>query len=331
MRDLRRCWTNRPTINCSVVALCAAALLAACENGNEPPEVPLPESNFQVSNDDHSPNANPFTFVGREDQCDPEGGYPAGSRIVSAAWLGGMGLPDNGGTNTVSATDPREAQNKDDAHYGLLLSKNGNSAICASAGATIVGVKGMVIQADFALGFDYRNGTHCGSGAPRFNLVTKDPVTNQQAFHFVGGCANGTKEMADQDPLEWTQVRIALANPAQTFPPVTPGSTILSLSILYDEGTENPGTIEDPRGVGLSVVDNIFINGQYIRSGGGIAFGAGGLEKKDSDGDGLTDDTDTDDDNDAIEDIIDTDDNGDGIEDVLELKLMLPVLELPKI
>ena len=40
--------------------------------------------------------------------------------------------------------------------------------------------------------------------------------------------------------------------------------------MIVDEGTDAV-SVEDPRGVGLSVVDNIFVNGQYIRSGHGIA------------------------------------------------------------
>lgn len=327
MRSIGRFWASCGGYTLPIV--CAGALLLGCDRTDAPNEIPLPDDAApQFSGDNHSPNANPFTFVGREDACAsppvvPD--YPAGSRIVSAAWLGGMGLPDNGGSNAAPAPAFNDAPNKDDPHYGLLLSKNGNSAVCASAGAVIVGVKGTVLGVDAALGFDYRNGAHCGAGAPRFNLVTKNPTTNEQTFHFVGGCANGTKEPAPQDEDEWTRVRITLANPAQTFPPVAAGSTILSLTIIHDEGTENPG-VEDPRGVGLSVVDNIFINGEYIRSGGGIAFGAGGLEKKDSDSDGVTDDADTDDDNDLIDDTLDTDDNGDGVEDLLELMMMLPLL-----
>jgi hypothetical protein len=266
----------------------AMALLVACDKMDAPTETAVGTAAgtstaasgpaFLSTNDNHSPNANPFTFVGRAGDCGA--GSPAGSRIVSALWMGGLGLPDNGGANNSPPTDLSNAPNKDDAHYGLLLSKNGNSAICASAGAVIEAVKGTVLNGGATLGFDYRNGGHCGAGAPRFNLVTKEPITNQQTFHFVGGCANGTKTPAPQDPLEWTQVRIGLTNPAQTFPVITPGSTILSLTILYDEGTENPST-EDPRGVGLATVDNIFIDGEYIRSGGGPAFGAGGLSQSD--------------------------------------------------
>jgi len=93
----------------------------------------------------------PFEFVGKAGDC----GAAAGSRIVTAAWLKGMGLPD--------ADDP----NKKDHHSGLLLSKNGPTADCSAAGASIKGVKGMTVSETFEVGFDYRNGGHCGAGAPR--------------------------------------------------------------------------------------------------------------------------------------------------------------------
>ena len=184
----------------------------------------------------------PFVFVGSASECAPS---PAGSRIVTSTWLNGMGLPDNGTANP-DANDP---------HDGLLLSKNGPTPNCSAAGARITGVAGMQVT---QLGFDYRNGTHCGAGAPRFNLVTSDKV-----FHFVGGCANGTKTPAPQDTAHWTRVRFDPSNPAQAFPPVAPGAKIKTLSIIYDEGTDTP-TTEDPRGVGLSVIDNIDVNGQLI-------------------------------------------------------------------
>jgi hypothetical protein len=288
MRSNGEYWMNRSIRHCAAPIIGAMALLVACDKMDAPTETAAGPSTgstttasgpaFLTTSDNHSPNANPFTFVGRAGDCGT--GSPAGSRIVSALWMGGMGLPDNGGPNNSPPTDLSNAPNNDDPHYGLLLSKNGNSAICASAGAVIEAVKGTVLPAGAALGFDYRNGGHCGAGAPRFNLITKDPVTNQQTFHFVGGCANGTKTPAEQDLLEWTRVRIALNDPAQTFPVVAPGSTILSLTILYDEGTENVSA-EDPRGVGLAAIDNIFVNGEYIRSGGGPAFGAGGLSQSD--------------------------------------------------
>jgi len=64
--------------------------------------------------------------------------------------------------------------------------------------------------------------------------------------------------------------RFVLTDPAQAFPPVPVGSKIVSLTILFDEGTDTP-SVQDPNGVGLAVVDNIFVNGAFVRTGNGIA------------------------------------------------------------
>jgi hypothetical protein len=208
----------------------------------------------------------PEIFVGDAGDCGAES--PAGSRIVTSAWLGGMGLPDDGGSNTTPrdlATNP----SKNDAHRGLLLSKNGPTADCSAAGATIKGVRGLRVTDTFELGFDYRNGGHCGAGAPRYNVVAKPPV-GPNTFHFVGGCANGVKTPAPQDPLEWTRVRFTNA---QAFPPLVAGSQIVSIELIFDEGTDELSVPDDPNGVGLAVVDNLDINGALIDSGDGVADG----------------------------------------------------------
>ena len=206
--------------------------------------------------------ATPFVFIGTAAECGV-----AGSHIVTAAWLGGMGLPDNSGEN---ANDP---------HRGLLLSKNGPTPDCSSAGATIKGLRRQTTLTE--LGFDYRNGTHCGAGAPRFN------ITSTLGFTYFAGCAAGTKTPAPQDPLEWTRVRITEA--AQVFPasPTAPvfafgpgGTEVRSISILFDEGTDTTG-VEDPRGVGLAVIDNIDVNGQLIRSGAGVEDGTRAKDEDD--------------------------------------------------
>src|SRR6476646_7658891 len=134
--------------------------------------------------------ADPWMFVGNPGDCGPA----AGSSIVTSGWLGGLGLPDNGGPNGASAT-------ASDPHRGLLLSKNGPTTDCSSAGASIKGVRGMTVGATFTLGFDYRYGGHCGGGAPRFN-VTYDPPTGPRASSFVGNCATGTQTPSSQDP-QW--------------------------------------------------------------------------------------------------------------------------------
>jgi len=195
----------------------------------------------------------PFEFVGKAGDC----GAAAGSRIVTAAWLKGMGLPDNGGMNS----NPLDSSNNPNKRDGLLLSKNGPTPDCSAAGASIKGVKGMTVSETFEVGFDYRNGGHCGAGAPRFNVTTRDGV-----FSFVGGCANGTPSPAPQDPSEWTRVRINVTSPSQAFPPLAVGSEIESISIIHDEGTDTANN--DTQGVGLAVVDNIFINGELITGRG---------------------------------------------------------------
>jgi hypothetical protein len=203
---------------------------------------------FGDDDNNGNPQAIPFTFVGTAAGCTPGA---AGSNIVTSAWLDGLGLPDDGSSNT--------APTNRDPHSGLLLSKNGLTTDCSAAGATIEGVKGMMVT---ELGFDYRNGTHCGAGAPRFNLVTEDNV-----LHFIGGCANATPTPAPQNPGEWSRVRFNPASATQAFPPVLAGAKIKTLSIIFDEGTDTVGT-EDPRGVGLSVIDNIDINGKLITGRG---------------------------------------------------------------
>src|SRR5215470_9637147 len=93
--------------------------------------------------------ADPFVFIGKAGDCgtlatgEPS---PAGSRIVTSAWLGGMGLPDDGTSQNATA--------KRDPHLGLLLSKNGPTADCSAAGAEIHGVRRMEVGATFVLGFD---------------------------------------------------------------------------------------------------------------------------------------------------------------------------------
>src|SRR5918912_3706895 len=75
--------------------------------------------------------ARPFVFVGTVSNCGV-----AGSSIVTSAWLGGMGLPDDG----TSPNSPAPGA-KADPHLGLLLSKNGATPDCAAAGATIEGFR----------------------------------------------------------------------------------------------------------------------------------------------------------------------------------------------
>jgi len=230
-----------------------------------------------VARDDdenRSLKADPFVFVGDAGDCGENA--PAGSNIVTSAWLAGMGLPDNGGANT-SAADLATNPNKRDRHRGLLLSKNGPTADCSAAGARIKGVKGIMVTPTFELGYDYRDGSHCGAGAPRFNVSYTLPGGGD-GFSFVGGCSNdATPTAAPQDPLQWSRVRFGTSNPGESFPIIPAGSRIESITLIFDEGTDvstaprpASGDLGNPAGIGLAVLDNIFINGRFIRRDHGV-------------------------------------------------------------
>jgi len=180
----------------------------------------------------------PWTFVGSATDCAPA---PAGTRIVASDWEKGIGLPDD----------------KSKSAKGLLLSKNGLTTDCSSAGASIDGVgpkkKGSVPGITLTeLGYDVRNGGHCGGGAPRFNVVATD------GFHFMGACNNAVVT-ADTPQVGWKRVRIDPTNPAHAFPPLAAGATIISIDIVFDEGVDT-----GPDFSGFVIIDNIDINGTLI-------------------------------------------------------------------
>jgi hypothetical protein len=94
-----------------------------------------------------------------------------------AAWKADEGLPDSAG-------------NKDQALY---FQKKTSTATFAAGVAVFKGVVGLPTSAVDPLGFYYRVGTHCGAGAPRFNLRfqpqgTTDPDDRQTLFF---GCNSG--------------------------------------------------------------------------------------------------------------------------------------------
>jgi hypothetical protein len=189
--------------------------------------------------------ARAYEFVGREGECGP--GYPAGHRIVQAERLSGIGLPQPGRP----------------ARAGLLLSKNGPTSDCSAALVRILGVEHLTLG---ELGFDYRNGSHCGGGAPRFAVISSD------GFQYFVGCSSGKVSPAPADPAEWTRVRFeaddfVAADPAA--PPFELGVTPLrSLYVVHDEGTDAT-TGADPQGIGLAILDNIDVNGHFVARGVG--------------------------------------------------------------
>ena len=109
-----------------------------------------------------------------------------------------------------------------------------------------------------ALGYDIKNSTHCGAGAPRFNGSTTG------GFFFVGGCSHGTSAPAPTSG--WTRVTFScpsswFGSSGQACPAA--GSTVIGIAIIFDEGTDTPvgGGIVTP---GQTVIDNIKVNSVVI-------------------------------------------------------------------
>lgn len=169
---------------------------------------------------------------------------PGHSGIVTAAWVRHLGLPDDTGNQS----------------FGLLLSKNGNSSTFASAGASLRGVRRMTLT---ELGYDVRNGGHCGAGAPRFNVVTNDGV-----LHFIGcnspsPTVSAAPATADGATTGWKRLRWT---PAQAFPPISANAKVRSIVIIFDEGVDATG---GPDQSGFAVIDNIAVNGVIVDKPGG--------------------------------------------------------------
>jgi hypothetical protein len=160
---------------------------------------------------------------------------PDQTGAVEAKWISKVGQEDDRGRGA----------------FALYLQKAAPTSANSAAGAVIDGVEGE--PADGVYGFDYRNDGQCGAGSPRYNLLATD------GFHFIGGCANGTQAPAPGAP-GWTRVTFSATNPAQAFPVVTPGATIISLTLIVDEGTDT--------GPGFIFLDNLNINGQFITKPG---------------------------------------------------------------
>jgi len=137
-----------------------------------------------------------------------------------------------------------------------LLAKTGPTGTNASAFAVLKDVAGTTVT---QLGFDLRKpdtaadprGSHCGAGAPRFNVTTKTGT------FFVGCNSAASPPVVTGGSDGWIRLRWdgSLAFPG----PIT--GTVQSISIVFDEGQDAFG---GPDGFGLAVLDNIDYNGTLV-------------------------------------------------------------------
>jgi hypothetical protein len=101
------------------------------------------------------------------------------------------------------------------------------------------------------IGFDIRNDSHCGAGAPRFNIQT---TTGKSYFL---GC-NSPAPTTTTPGTDWTRRRWADPAGVQAYNASTSAleaitDPIKSISIVFDEP-------------GLAVLDNVDLNGTMVGS-----------------------------------------------------------------
>jgi hypothetical protein len=187
---------------------------------------------------------------------------PGKTFLVQAQWLDGIGCPNGTGYNDPACVTANDSSDKH--NQGLLLAKTGPTATNASAFAVINGVKGPVTE----LGYDLRKptsattpmGSHCGAGAPRFNVETTT------AFYFIG--CNSPPAVQTATGNGWIRLRwggstgalVGFNTTTGTFTTVT--GDVKSLSIVFDEGQDT-----GPDFFGLAVLDNIDVNGTLVGRG----------------------------------------------------------------
>jgi hypothetical protein len=199
---------------------------------------------------------------------------PANTDLVGSLWVKGAGCPTNAvvvlypATTPSTYTDPAcPTDDPKDANVeGLLLVKTGPTANNAAAVATITGLAKNLTLTE--LGYDIRKpgravdvrGSHCGAGAPRFNITTT-------AGSYFLGCNSPPADT--QIPgtgwvrLRWGGSLLPLqAYDTSTYALVPVQGTVKSIEIVFDEGQD-----AGPDNFGAAVLDNIDINGTLVGQG----------------------------------------------------------------
>lgn len=197
---------------------------------------------------------------------------PGKTNLVQATWLSGIGCPANAftfdGSTTMPFTDlacPNGDPN-DQRNQGLLLVKTGPTTNFAAAVAELINVNGITLT---ELGYDIRKsgadgssplGSHCGAGAPRFDVITTDGVD-----HFVGCNSAATPPSSIMPSSDWIRLRwqSVTAFGITAFPtPIAPTDVVSRIVIVFDEGSDT-----GPDFFGTAILDNIDVNGTLVGRG----------------------------------------------------------------
>lgn len=149
-------------------------------------------------------------------------------------------------------------------NFGVLLSKNTTTSELAAGGLSLtkgyhfINNNGGLQQ----VGYDIRDGSHCGAGAPRFNIVgTVGTAAKDNKTYFIG--CNSPPPTSEVDGVGWRTLTWGSSDnsaPLMAFGPEglvdIRGIQVKSIDIVFDEGTDV--------GNGLAILDNINIDGTII-------------------------------------------------------------------
>lgn len=189
---------------------------------------------------------------------------PAHTDLASSDWVKGLGCPTLAkifdGSSIGAYLDlgcPSSDPNDQDIN-GLVLGKQGPTGNYASGGASVKytpnsATNPLVLS---EIGYDLRidMGSHCGAGAPRFNIVT---TTGK--FYFLA--CDSPAATIKASSLQWKRLR--WGDPTTSTPvsgynaatgalePIT--DPIKSIDLVFDEGSDS--------GTGIAILDNIDVNG----------------------------------------------------------------------
>jgi hypothetical protein len=235
-----------------------------------PPDAPLLDSSGNVvldasGNSVSDPNEGFHAVM-------PQDFDPGHTNLVEAGWLDGLGCPTGASVAISNATgtgidhfegftdaaclmgDPKDKKNE-----GLLLVKTGPTNNFAAATAELKKVRGITLN---ELGYDIRKsggtvasplGSHCGGGAPRFNISTN------MGFFFLG-CNSVPPAMVANMSNAWLRLRWGPAELALLGIP--PNAVVQRISILFDEGTDTGADF-----FGAAIIDNVDVNGTLVGHG----------------------------------------------------------------
>ena len=166
---------------------------------------------------------------------------------TKAQWKSGEGLLDAKGSR----------------FQALLLQKATATATFSAAYAIVKGLDGLPTSTLSLLAWEHRDNTHCGGGAPRWNLNFTGATGNSYtvflgcngAAHTAGSGSGWTRDTYD-DAAIIAQIEAQLGS--QSSDVLGVGGRIASIVIIFDEGNDV--------GSGFAFIDNIRVNGKVFTS-----------------------------------------------------------------